>query len=67
MTTVSLIHLLITILVVGLIAWVAIWAVRYLGVPEPLAKVIIVAIVVICCLIVIYALLPMTALSAVIA
>jgi len=35
----SLISLLITVIIVGLLAWLVLWALAEIGLPEPFAKV----------------------------
>lgn len=35
----SMIHALITLVVVGLVFWLLLWLISYIGLPEPFAKV----------------------------
>jgi ABC-type Na+ efflux pump permease subunit len=53
MSIAGLVQILLTLLILGLIVWLAFWVMAQFGLPEPLAKVIRVVVVVIAVLIVI--------------
>ena len=54
-----MISILITLVVVGLICWLLLWAVGYIGLPEPFAKVATVIIVLFAVIYLITILLPL--------
>lgn len=55
----SLISLLILVLVVGIIVWLALWAISELGVPDPFNRIARVLVILIACLIILYRALPL--------
>jgi hypothetical protein len=55
-----MIHLFLAVLAAGLIFWVCIWAIDYIGIPEPFNKILKVIVVVFAVLIVVNAVLDLT-------
>lgn len=59
----GLIGLLVLVLVVGIIVWLALWAISELGVPDPFNRIARVLVILIACLIILYRALPLIGVS----